>query len=121
MGKVRGCAGSVAKLDKASVYGSGDCRFKSCQNRFLFFHLAITCELQVTTNKGHPFENRLAPRIQLKNLNLREEQRHGSVEGSQVISSAMKSRLPPQVSIGTPQLQVCLSLEMQCCRGCSCC
>lgn len=25
--------GSVAKLDKASVYGSGDCRFKSCQSR----------------------------------------------------------------------------------------
>ena len=29
-----GMRGSVAKLDKASVYGSGDCRFKSCQSRF---------------------------------------------------------------------------------------
>ncbi len=29
--------GAVAKLDKASDYGSGDCRFESCRPRFLLF------------------------------------------------------------------------------------
>ncbi|KAK3598143.1 hypothetical protein CHS0354_025826 [Potamilus streckersoni] len=35
--KARYCEGLVAKLDKASDYGSGDCRFESCRARYETF------------------------------------------------------------------------------------